>query len=1094
MPQIQQTKPDYRLALDLGANSIGWALIALDGDGRGTGFVDGGVRLFSTSELAGRDPKTKTSLAVARRLARSARRRRDRYLDRRGRLLAALVDHGLLPEDTGTRKKLADLDPYRLRAEGLDRPLHPHELGRAIFHINQRRGFKSNRKTDGGDDGQDGKIRAGTRRLRDAMADTGARTLGAYLHARKARGQWVRARPQDLPAGDGKRDSGYDMYPDRSLYIDEFNALWAAQAPHHPGLLSAALKETLFDLIFYQRPLRRVSGGRCPFHTEEERLPRAHPLSQRLRIYQELNALRLQSPDAPERALSLEERDIFAAKLLGGTKLTFDQIRKRLKLPPGSTLNFERGDRDYLKPDETAARLKAAKAWGKGWTALPLDDQIAIVERLDREQDEAALIRWLTDTWGLETAGAVTVARTLLPAGHAGLGPTAARRILAELEAGVHVYSTAAAQAGYHHSDFRTGEIRDALPYYGEVLDRHVAFGSGDADDPPEKRFGRIANPTVHIALGQVRRLVNRLIRRHGRPAEIIIEVARELKLNEKQRRDWERKRREGQARNDRYRETFAQHGIADTGANRMKMRLWEELNPKDPLDRRCVFSGEVIGLSRLFSDAVEVEHLIPFSRSLDDSPANKTVSLRTWNRRKGNMTPHVAFGEKEYWPDIASRARALPPAKRARFAPDAAEKFEESGGFLARHLNDTKYLSRIAREYVGVVCGGGPDAVWVTPGSLVAMLRGKWGLNSLLSDHNLKTRVDHRHHLIDAAVIGAVDRSLLQRMSRAAARAETHQLDALMETVPTPWPTFRADLDALKDRVTVSHRPDHGLSKGAGRGSGKGSGKGTGATTDKLHNDTAYGLARYDAAGDRWTVVTRKALDAFTGAGDVAAVRDPRLRAGLTAATEGLDKKAFAAARDAWGRAAGVRRLRVEETLSGPSLVPVRDADGRAYKAYKGDSNHCIDIWRLPDGRWDSRVVTTFAVNQPGYADRRPHPAAKRMMRLHKDDMVAVDMDGGRAILRVVKFSGKTVVLAPHHEGGALKARDADRDDPFRYVSRTAGGLAKLGARQVRVDETGRVFDPGAFAPARAGRKQAEKLAEGQAKEQAGKQAGQSG
>ena len=135
-----------RLGLDIGTNSIGWWLYATE-DAQITEVIDGGVRIFSD----GRDPKSKASLAVARRAARAMRRRRDRYLRRRASLMRKLADAGLMPTDPIEAKALEQLDPYELRSTALDERLPLHQLGRALFHLNQRRGFKSNRKTDRGD-------------------------------------------------------------------------------------------------------------------------------------------------------------------------------------------------------------------------------------------------------------------------------------------------------------------------------------------------------------------------------------------------------------------------------------------------------------------------------------------------------------------------------------------------------------------------------------------------------------------------------------------------------------------------------------------------------------------------------------------------------------------------------------------------------------------------------------------------------------------------------------------------------------------------------------------------------------------------------
>lgn len=134
----------YRLALDLGSTSLGWAMIRLNADNAPCAVIKAGVRIFSD----GRNPKDGSSLAVTRRDARAVRRRRDRLLKRKARMMQTLIAHGFFPKLEAERKALETLNPYTLRAKGLDAALTPTEFGRALFHINQRRGFKSNRKTD----------------------------------------------------------------------------------------------------------------------------------------------------------------------------------------------------------------------------------------------------------------------------------------------------------------------------------------------------------------------------------------------------------------------------------------------------------------------------------------------------------------------------------------------------------------------------------------------------------------------------------------------------------------------------------------------------------------------------------------------------------------------------------------------------------------------------------------------------------------------------------------------------------------------------------------------------------------------------------
>ncbi|MFL5103791.1 MAG: type II CRISPR RNA-guided endonuclease Cas9, partial [Xanthobacteraceae bacterium] len=170
----------YRLGLDVGTNSIGWFIVWLNAESEAYALGPGGVRIFPD----GRDPQSGISNAADRRDARSARRRRDRYLDRRADLMQALIRHKLMPEDLEQRKALEGCNPYCLRGHGLDKALSLFEFGRVLFHLDQRRGFKSNRKTDKAE--STGPIIEASTRLKTLIEESGARTLGEFLWRRHA--------------------------------------------------------------------------------------------------------------------------------------------------------------------------------------------------------------------------------------------------------------------------------------------------------------------------------------------------------------------------------------------------------------------------------------------------------------------------------------------------------------------------------------------------------------------------------------------------------------------------------------------------------------------------------------------------------------------------------------------------------------------------------------------------------------------------------------------------------------------------------------------------------------------------------------------
>lgn len=474
-----------------------------------------------------------------------------------------------------------------------------------------------------------------------------------------------------------------------------------------------------------------------------------------------------------------------------------------------------------------------------------------------------------------------------------------------------------------------------------------------------------------------------------------------------------------------------------------------------------------------LFSGAVDVDHILPWSKTLDDSQGNRILCVVEANRIKGNRAPsEVAEWARDY-DAIVERAGRLPANKRWRFARDAMEKFESERDFLARQLTDTQYLSRMAHEYLASLYPAEEadahgelrrrNRVRVIPGRLTEMLRRQWGLNSILPDHNFsgtgksKNRLDHRHHAIDAAVVGVTTRSLLQKISTEAGLREAMAVEETVAKIDPPWPSFRDDLKAVVGRIVVSHKPDHGTLPGGGA---------KGQTAGRLHNDTAYGLTGQTTASGNTIVVRRKPFLSLTDK-DIPSIRDEELKSRLFSATSGLSGQDFKAALDHFRRTdtrfGGIRRVRVTETLS---VIPIRDGQGRAYKAYKGDANFRYDVWELPDGKWVADVVSMFDAHRADYTPdaRKPHPAARKVLSLKRNDMVAYNhpTDGSKIGI-VVKFRQDGVVtLSANHEAGNLKARDVSGDDPFKYFARSPSGLKSASIRQLRVDEIGQVLDPG--------------------------------
>lgn len=450
---LDKTRRPYRLGLDLGTNSLGWFVIELENKldrFEPVRLGPGGVRIFPD----GRDPQSKSSNAVDRRLKRGMRKRRDRFLQRQRLLLKALIKHGLMPADASKRNLLEQLDPYDLRRDALNETLPAHHIGRALFHLNQRRGFLSNRKTERKAESEKGAIKQAEEKLKGDMETKHAPTIGAYfadmhlpeaLIARqdavrdelKRRGKehltgnarkkaWAKARKhlfgnvvlgrEDAPKGVRARaeikgtKATYDFYATRDLVRSEFDSIWTRQAPHHACMTGEALAH-IAHVIFYQRPLKDGIVGKCTLSPAKDpiaidpdgyRTPWSHPLAQRFRIFSDARNLEVRDGVKGSRRLTKDESDVVAKALLGQREVKFEKLRTLLKLPAEIRFNMESEKRDKMKGDEVADRLSSAKGFAKTWRGLPPDRQAEIADRLQETEDDAEIVGWLMSECKLE--------------------------------------------------------------------------------------------------------------------------------------------------------------------------------------------------------------------------------------------------------------------------------------------------------------------------------------------------------------------------------------------------------------------------------------------------------------------------------------------------------------------------------------------------------------------------------------------------------------------------------------------------------------------------------------------------------------------
>ena len=334
----------------------------------------------------------------------------------------------------------------------------------------------------------------------------------------------------------------------------------------------------------------------------------------------------------------------------------------------------------------------------------------------------------------------------------------------------------------YHHSTSIDSKI---------ILEK-LPLGK-DAD----KEIQAIRNPIVITALFELRKLVNELIEEHGQLDEIKVEMARDLKISKTQRNKIRRDQKRLERENDRVKSEVEKYARVSHDTI-LKFKLWEECK------QTCPYTGVAIPVAKLFTGEIQIEHIHPWSRSLNDSFNNKTLCWAKENGLKGNKTPYEYYGNDELnWSAIKERALKL--FSDTKEYPNAYQKFKRfvqlkfDDDFTSRQLNDTRFISKEASTYLSKIC----KKVNVSPGQMTANMRQKWGLNTVLNDENAKTREDHRHHAIDALVMACGKTSYLQELSKWNRYNRNYDL----KDFPMPWETFRFDAEKAIDKILISHK-----------------------------------------------------------------------------------------------------------------------------------------------------------------------------------------------------------------------------------------------------------------------------------------------
>ena len=1033
------------LGLDIGTTSIGWTV--LDDSGKSGTIIASGVRIFpegvDRDQQGGEQSKTQT-----RRESRGARRQHARRARRKRFLIRYLQSIGLLPIDEAELEEVIGMNPYPLRARALDEQLSAYEIGRVLIHLNQRRGFLSNRKTDKAKASETKGMLAEISALAGRIDETGCRTLGEYLH-KIGEGEIV-------PDEDEPKDIR-NRHTRRDMYKHEFETIFERQRDHHPQLLTDDVHDRIHRRIFFQRNMYWPKSviGSCDLERRLKRCPVADRSAQRFRIVQEVNNLKIvDRSTGEERWLSPEERTITIDYLSAAKARSFDQIRKKLKFTEEVRFNFEKDDgggREKLQGHITDAALSGKNALGKDYWKLDGHIKDRIVRIVISEDSEEKAIEELKSKCNLSREQAELALGAHLPDGYANLCKFAIKKLLPYLEDGKFYMGNDASDSALHAAGYLRPDEQG--------IDQQVLLP--ESPDLP--------NPIVRQALVEVRKTVNAIIREHcndrtqndERPFDWIhVELARETKNSFEKRKEIRfenvkrRKLRESAG------DEIANAGDKVTRSKINKYLLWQEQN------RTCVYSGKCISFKQMLSDATDVDHILPRWRSLDDSMGNKVVVFRNENAAKGDKTPYewLADSDPEKYDEVCFRAWKLGNYKYRRFT----QKELELDQFVARQLVDTQYISRCVTQYLQ--CLG---AKMVMPrGSMTAELRRRWELNNILSDSGEKTRADHRHHAVDAITIALITQARIQHFAKSRGDGQL-----------CPWKDLRQQAEQSVLDIKVSHRVLRRLS-GA------------------LHEDTFYGptqkhkgtdpkqcippgsvghgknrMHAKDWKEDPEIFVRRKVIAEVKNAKHLAKVRDKGIREILANHLKTLDIDPSAKAAYPKGCFEGdnapmmpsgvpIKRVRLLENKSTLRKV----SDRRDFHYTQPGNNHHITYRESTDKKgnptWSGEVTTMWDAAVRGrtkvdgkslpLVDQSDTEAGKFVMSLSIGELFEIDDpkgELGRILCVVRKIDGTGRLHYKLH----TDARKADELRPLnQYVS--PANMHKFNARKVTVTPVGQI------------------------------------
>jgi CRISPR-associated endonuclease Csn1 len=770
------TDLNYRIGLDIGIASVGWAVLENNTHDEPFRIIDLGVRIFDTAE----QPKTGASLALPRREARSARRRLRRRGHRLERIKKLFEAEGLINiEEFEARYKKTGLpDVYKLRYEGLDRRLTNDELAQVLLHIAKHRGFKSTSKAADGADSDTGEVKKSISANKALMQEKGYRTVGEMIYLDEKF-------HTDCPWN----ENGYILTPRnksgdykhtvlRDMLADEVMEIFKAQRALGNDAATEELERAYLDIMLSQRSFDLGPGapskyamegfedrvGLCTFEGKngEKRAPKAAYTSEFFVALEKINHTKIVYADGNTRFFTDDERYAIIALMHRQQTVKYTAVRRAIGLAeedkfynlnysPKSGNKKSPEDTDFVKMENYHKIRKALREEVASEHLSP--DKIKLYDDIARiltlyKNDDSRIRRLAEYDIASECYDALL---EMSPSKFHNLSLKAMGKIIPFLLEG-NTYDKACELAGYDFRAENNGEKSVLLK--GKNITNIV---------------NDITNPVVRRSVSQTIKVINAIILEYGSPQAVNIELAREMSKDFDERRKIKSDMEAREKENDKVLGRVREYKPNPTGQDIVKFRLWEEQGGV------CLYSGEKIDINDLFSSngGYDVDHILPYSITFDDSYRNKVLVKAAENRQKGNRTPYeyiMAEKGETAWNKYETLVKnTVKDYKKQLKLLKKHISDEEKAEFKERNLTDTKYITRIVynmirqnlvlKPYLNLE-GKRKKQVMAVNGAITHYLSKRWGLAG-------KDRRTDTHHAQDAVVIACTTDGMINRISR---------------------------------------------------------------------------------------------------------------------------------------------------------------------------------------------------------------------------------------------------------------------------------------------------------------------------------------